>query len=38
MLKNLGNNVNKKDVTQQNARQRQKLIIIIDYDVYMTFY
>jgi len=31
--------VNKKDgYRQQNVRQRQKLISIIDYDVCMTFY
>jgi len=30
---------NKKDgYRQQNVRQRQKLITIIDYDIYMTFY
>jgi len=32
-------NMNKKDgYRQQNVRQRQKLISIIDYDVCMTFY
>jgi len=32
-------NINKKDgYRQQNVRQRQKLISIIDYDVCMTFY
>ena len=31
--------INKKDgYRQQNVRQRQKLISIIDYDVCMTFY
>jgi len=31
--------MNKKDgYSQQNVRQRQKLISIIDYDVSMTFY
>ena len=35
----LSNSMNKKDgYRQQNVRQRQKLISIIDYDVYMTFY
>jgi len=34
-----GNPLNKKDgYRQQNVRQRQKLISIIDYDVCMTFY
>ena len=36
---NLQQKANKKDgYRQQNVRQRQKLISIIDYDVCMTFY
>jgi len=31
-------NCKKDGYRQQNVRQRQKLISIIDYDVYMTFY
>ena len=39
LLTVLHNHSNKKDgYRQQNVRQRQKLISIIDYDVYMTFY
>ena len=39
IVRNYNTNTNKKDgYRQQNVRQRQKLISIIDYDVCMTFY
>ena len=38
ILKYLASDYKKNGYRQQNVRQRQKLISIIDYDVCMTFY